>query len=237
MRWPNQDFLTGILVLICTAGTTVHAAETGTAIMRRGGCGSGLRFYPGFHSGFNHLVRNYEGYGSLWLAGLDLNLLTSTRNRGNDSACSDRIMLRLSMDYAPLKVPDGNYGLSEQIVNPYFSVVYRFGSPLMSRLNAWTPFVGAGAGAVFDMVKLDTPATGAASGTATLFDISVTGGVLGPELFEAVRFTPEVRVHLTGVPNGWALNAVYMVGLTYAPQGDGGPILERKRRARRTQMD
>jgi hypothetical protein len=180
----------------------------------------GLEFYPATHVGYNQLVKNYDGYTNLWTTGGDIYVGVPSKLLAS-SGCSDQAQFRLSGEYLPMKVPAGNNGLSEQVATLTFGGIFRFGSPLLKEVEVASPYIGLGAGLIWDMLTVNTPATGRIDRSAREFDLQLSVGLFSANFLNLFRINPEVRLHGTVVPNGIALNAEYLVGFVVTPDFGG----------------
>ncbi|HUP57390.1 MAG TPA: hypothetical protein VM598_08060 [Bdellovibrionota bacterium] len=209
---------------VCAAVATTASARA-DELVRLGGanpCRPGSHWLAGTHAGYNYLVKGYTGYTNLWIAGVDLlyYAISETRDDRRNSVCKDSLMARFSFEYAPLKVPDGNYGLSEDNIFIDMSILYRIGPPPSGTLAQWVPFVGGGLGVAIARTSLTTPATGSVSGSSGQFALSASLGIYSPEVFSSLHLTPELRMHGALVPQGIAYNLAIQIGLTYWPSDD-----------------
>ncbi len=118
--------------------------------------------------------------------------------------------LRLSVDYIPLTVLDGPYGMSESLRAITLGFVF---NPRPDARVSY--FIGPGVGYYFDAISLDTPATGQLSHTYNFLGFNISGGVrirLSPRLF----LSPELRYHMVREPDPfWATHLNFQIGLNY----------------------
>jgi hypothetical protein len=207
---------------VAAACSAARPALGSDELVRLGGanpCRPGSHWFAGTHGGYNYLVKGYTGYTNMWIAGVDMYYyaINESRDQRGNVDCKDAMMARISLDYAPLTVPAGNYGLSEDNIFFDLSILYRVGPPPSGTLKQWVPFVGGGFGVTLARTKLNTPATGELSGTAGQFTLSASLGIFSPEVFSSLHLTPELRMHGTLVPGGIAYNLALQIGLSYWP--------------------
>lgn len=168
-------------------------------------------FAIGGNGGLNKLGNGYEGYDDMPHGGADF-YIRPPRPQHEDPTFKDKFMLRFSADYFPLQVPEGVYGLTEDIYALSMSVIVRLRDMGRPDHQMWVPFLGLGAGFYRDQIELDTPASGKISDSHNYFGLNFSGGFFFPEVL-GIRFAPEVRYHMLRTPGNFsATNICYMMG-------------------------
>jgi hypothetical protein len=165
--------------------------------------------------GYNQLIKGYKGYSNLGSAGIDL-WVRPVRPRVEAPSFRYNFLFRLSAEYLPMKVPDGNYGLQEDMFDATASVLYRLRSFAGPEADHWIPFTGLGGGVYSDWTRLDTPASGKISGMHHYSGAVFSLGAFSPRWRNIFQFVPEVRFHMLRIPDSkWSMNLVYQAGLYY----------------------
>lgn len=168
---------------------------------------------PSVHGGYAQMLRGYKGYDNLGGAGIDLYIRRTTPPLP-DPSWGDNFLFRLSAEYFPLQVPEGNNGLEEDLYGFTAGVVYKFQDINEPEAGQWIPFLGLGAGSYLDLRTLDTRASGKVSGQDSYLGVNASAGAFLP-FIGRLRLTPEVRFHAVRTPNAdWATHIAYQLGLT-----------------------
>jgi hypothetical protein len=177
--------------------------------------GTPWSFVLALNGGYNQLLKGYKGYENLGNAGLDLYVRPS-RSYLEDPGWKDRLIFRLSVDYFPLQVPEGVYGITEDIYGLHGAIMVRFHRLSFPETRQWVPFTGVGLGTYFDQVTLDTPATGKVSGIHRSLGANASIGLFSPRMGSRWQIIPEIRFHILKIPDAaWSMNMTYQVGLAY----------------------
>jgi hypothetical protein len=191
------------------------------------GCDTRPKWGGGFFGGYHHLLVGYENYGSLWVSGVDIfaikKLVFRDKSKGAGfRECRDNLAVRMTLAYSPVVVPSGNYSMSEDFINAYFTVLYRFGrGEVAASPMGWFPFAGGGAGVIFDSTSATSPASGELSGTAGMLSLNLAVGAYGPRVLGVMRVVPEVRIHALSLNKGFNVQTSAQLALVYWPDTRG----------------
>jgi hypothetical protein len=165
-------------------------------------------FIPAGHGGQNKLGSNYDGYEDLGAGGFDV-YFNPPLPEFEEPDWRHKLMFRLSGDYFPLQVPEGVYGLTEDIYSLNCGIVKKFMHFRKPEGRQWTPFLAGGFGVYWDRITLDTPASGKVTGMHTYFGFNGGAGLMFPSIL-GLRLVPEFRWHgMRPAGNVWVTNTVY----------------------------
>lgn len=141
-------------------------------------------FAIGGSLGMNYLQRGYDSYKKDYPDfGVDLKVI---RKRATQSTLYD---YRISFEYFPLVVPEGTYGLTEDIYSISGSVLFNF-----YRHKYFTSYAGIGPGLYLDHIRLDTPVSGEKSTMYAKIGLNASVGMIINTKY-GFKIYPEVRYH------------------------------------------
>ncbi len=167
------------------------------------------------NGGYNQLLKGYKGYDNLGNAGIDL-YMRPGRLRVEAPGWKEHLMFRLSADYFPLQVPEGVYGLTEDMYGISGALLFKAFTLSRPESDQWVPFLGIGVGHYLDRVTLDTPASGKIAGTHNHFGANASLGLFTPVFFGRLHLIPEIRFHTLKIPDdSWSMNLTYQAGLAF----------------------
>jgi hypothetical protein len=170
------------------------------------------QFIPEVFGGYNQLISGYHGYKNLGNVGVGLWMRPVTTSPEEPSWYTNNVFFRVFAEWMPLQVPEGNYGLTEDLYDASAQFVYKFDE---ERDGSWIPFLGLGAGGYQDRLTLDTPASGKVTGTHSFFGLNASLGLFTPAM-GPFRLASEARYHrIHEADNYWAQNVTYHVSLLY----------------------
>ena len=216
------------MVSLCVA-LPVHAVRLGDTQPPKASAAGGssmaiddenthIRLIPAFNFGLNKLGKGYEGYEDIGKAGLDL-YIQPFRPATVPTRAKHNMLLRFSFDYLPLQVPKQNAGLKEDMYSLNLALVYQFHRLNLQSEQQWLPFVSLGYGSYYDVVKLNTPATGRIQSRRQYPGFSASVGMALPWFKNfPVRVIPEIRYNRVKVVDETTTNIIYQVGLAYWPE-------------------
>jgi hypothetical protein len=168
-------------------------------------------FSLGGNGGMNKMGKGYDGYDDMPHGGADFYIRPPVPE-AEEPACHHKFMLRVSADYFPLQVPEGVFGLTEDVYGLTFAVLVRLRTIDRQEHSKWVPFLGVGAGLYQDRIKLESPASGTVTGAHNYFGINFSGGFFFPEVM-GIRLVPEVRQHMLRTPGNFsATNTCFQLG-------------------------
>ncbi len=141
-------------------------------------------FAVGGSLGMNYLQRGYDSYKKNYPDfGVDLKVI---RKRETQTTLYD---YRISFEYFPLVVPEGTYGLTEDI--------YAFSGALLFNFyhhEYFTSYAGIGPGLYLDHIRLDTPVSGEKSTMYAYVGVNASVGLIINTKY-GFKIYPEVRYH------------------------------------------
>lgn len=213
----RRTFLVCLLLSILSS----HSFAERMGSTRGSGDSTGWSFSPAINGGYNNLLDGYDGYDNLGNLGLDLYMQPGpVDERDSMNSWRNTMLFRLSVDWFPLQVPDGVYGLKEDIYSLNGSFLYAFRKNQAFDPTAWRPFLGAGIGYYRDIVELDTPATGKITGKDNHFGFNFNAGLFYPFSLGSLPlcWIPEVRYHRIKYVDEYSGNITYQLGLAYWPR-------------------
>jgi hypothetical protein len=167
---------------------------------------------PGFNGGITKMNNGYDGYDDLGHAGFDV-YFNPPRPLYEPPTWRNRLYWRLSADYFPLQVPEGVYGVTEDIYSINNAVGFKFLSFNRREEKQIVPFVAGGFGVYWDRIELDTPASGKVTGMHNYFGVNASAGFFLPSLWN-IRLVPEIRWHgMRTTGNYWATHYTFQGSL------------------------
>ncbi|MBI5555522.1 MAG: outer membrane beta-barrel protein [Elusimicrobia bacterium] len=166
--------------------------------------GKMLIFSGGGGAGENFLVDGYKKYKNNLSAKIELRIgLANAGARPN-------MFVTMNYDYMPLIMPAGLYGMSEKITS--FNAGFLYGFDAQNKINL---FIGPGAGFYYDLITLDTPASGKLEHEYSFFGYNITAG-FNYYVAENLVLIPEIRYHLIREPGSfYATNMIFQIGAQY----------------------
>jgi len=174
--------------------------------------GSRWSISPGINGGLNKMVSGYDNYEDLGKVGIDVYFRPPLPTVGA-LTWKDKMMFRASVDYFPLQVPDGTFGLTEDIYALTGTMIIKRQNFFFDEADQLIPFLGIGAGIYWDRIELDTPASGKVTGMDAYFGVTGSFGFLFPTVSN-LQFVPEIRFHgIRSEGNFWATHVTYQAGL------------------------
>lgn len=177
-----------------------------------------IRLIPGINVGYNKLLKGYDGYEDLGNVGVDLNI-QPWKAAAYPTRIKNNLLLRLSYDYFPLQVPKQNAGLEEDLSSINMAIVYQFHRLNRQADQRWLPFFSLGYGRYFDVVTLDTKATGKRTARRQYSGYVASIGLALPWFQDfPIRVVPEIRYHHVKVVDDAATNMTYQVSLNWWPR-------------------
>lgn len=213
---PNRVLLASLaLVLLCAAGQPCYARKLDDVKTLKSDDDKHWILRPAVGLGYNNMMKGYDGYENLGNFGLDFYI---QRRSGHKDSWGRNLYLRLSMDYAPLQVPEGNNGLTEDLYGANASLLYMFNK--IGRFRpSWIPFIGGGYGAYRDVVELDTRATGKITTKESYHGFVASFGVSLPNMKLGIpfRLIPEIRYHQYKTLEEPASHMTYQLGIMFWP--------------------
>ena len=159
--------------------------------------------------GYNMLQKGFTGYTNYASFGADWYMISddSLYSVNAEDQWKDNIFYRVSFDYFPLVVPEGNYGASEDMVALSGDALYSIYHNEKVRC-----FAGMGIGAYLDRISVDTPATGKLSSQYFYPGLKSSVGAIF-RVYEDYEVIPEIRTHwIYTVNNYFTVNTVVQVG-------------------------
>lgn len=167
--------------------------------------GKMLVFSGGGYAGENFLIDGYKKYKNNFSGNMEFRIGIA------NAAAKPNMIVAVNYDYMPLIMPDGLYGMSEKITSFNAGFLYCFDAQ-----NTIDLFIGPGAGFYYDLITLDTPASGKLEHEYSFFGYNVTAGI-NYYVSDNLVLIPEIRYHLIREPgNFYATNMVFQIGAQYA---------------------
>ncbi|MDD5354249.1 MAG: hypothetical protein PHF95_03590, partial [bacterium] len=154
--------------------------------------------------GRNMLLAGYKDYQDNYSGHLEMRMGIAKNRKQPD------ILLSLNYDYMPMILPDGLYGMSERIASLNLNAYYVFYA--QRKMNF---FVGPGFGYYFDLLSMDTPASGKIEHQYSFIGFNLGAG---GQYYIDKSFTliPMLRYHLIKEPGSfYAKHLVFQIGLSY----------------------
>ena len=162
-------------------------------------------FYLSGFYGTNKMGQGYENYKNYSLSGADLYILREKLFMDLDKPnWKEKISYRVSFEYQPLVVPEGNYNTTEDIYVIAGDLLYSLWRP-----KGFWLFFGLGGGLYADKIKINTPATGNKSYTYYNPGFRPFLGC-GLNLGKNVQLVPEMRMHYI-----WTVSTYFSKSTSY----------------------
>ncbi len=163
-----------------------------------------LVFSGGGYLGRNQLLAGYKDYKDNFSGHLEVRMgIAKSRKRPD-------IIIGLNYDYMPMILPDGIYGMSERIASLNLNAYYVFYA--QRRINF---FAGPGFGYYFDLLSMDTPASGKIEHQYSFIGFNL---VLGGQYYinKSISLIPILKYHQIREPGSFgAKHLVLQVGCSY----------------------
>ncbi len=142
------------------------------------------RYLLGGTLGMSNLIKGYDNYRKNYSDfGIDVRFMPERDKLPLRFSC------RISLEYFPLVVPEGTYGLKENIYALSSAILVNF-----YKHRYFDSYIGFGPGFYFDYIKLSTPITGDISGMYNYFGFNISLGT-SFKIGYNVMLCPEVRMH------------------------------------------
>ncbi|MDD5131363.1 MAG: hypothetical protein PHH44_01755 [bacterium] len=163
-----------------------------------------LIFSGGGYLGRNKLLAGYEDYTDNYSGHLEVRMgLAAVKERPD-------IVISLNYDFMPLILPDGIYGMSENIISINLNAYYVFYA--QRKLNF---FAGPGIGYYFDTLTMDTPASGKLEHQYRFVGYNLGVGAQY-YLDKFITLIPLLKYHQINEPGSFkAKHLVFQVGFNY----------------------